>query len=100
MEELSMGKWWRQKSGQAKAITALAVLLTLQIGLCFSTPVTVLPVFELFMGPNAESELGWGLIIWQFIFCMITLALIVIATVWWIPGLSSGKKKSRKDTND
>ena len=33
--------WWQQKSRRSKAITILATLLILQIGLCFGTPLGV-----------------------------------------------------------
>jgi len=44
--DLSFGKWWKRRSGGAKTVVALAVLLILQIGLCFSSDLTVIPAYE------------------------------------------------------
>lgn len=38
---MSFQSWWQQKSRRSKAVTVLATLLTLQIGLCFGTPAAV-----------------------------------------------------------
>jgi len=38
---MSFQSWWQRKSRRAKAITLLATLLTLQVGLCFGTPAGV-----------------------------------------------------------
>lgn len=38
---MSFQSWWQQKGRRSKAITVLATLLILQVGLCFGTPVEV-----------------------------------------------------------
>ncbi|WP_348262161.1 hypothetical protein P8935_20440 [Telmatobacter sp. DSM 110680] len=38
---MSFRSWWQYKSRRAKAITVFATLLTIQIGLCFGTPVGI-----------------------------------------------------------
>ena len=38
---MSFQSWWQQKNRRAKAVTVIATLLILQIGLCFGTPVGV-----------------------------------------------------------
>jgi hypothetical protein len=96
---VSVGKWWKQKSGQAKTVTALAVLLMLQIGLCFSTP-AMMPWYESIFGPSRDSELGLGLMIGQGLLCLVNLVVLFVVVVAWLPGLSSGKKKPRRGSND
>lgn len=98
---MKIKRWWYQKSGQAKAITALSVLLILQIGLCFSTETVTswaTAIFHLHRSDDPMESLG--LMVWQGVFCVVTLVLIVVAGVFWLPGLSSGSKGSRKDTDD
>lgn len=38
---MSIQSWWQQKNRRAKAVTVLATMLILQIGLCFGTPKSV-----------------------------------------------------------
>ena len=35
---MSVQSWWQKKNRRAKAITILATVLVLQVGLCFGTP--------------------------------------------------------------
>lgn len=46
---------WQQKSGRAKAITIVATLLILQIGLCFGTPLGVSWFDTLFPTPEGRN---------------------------------------------
>jgi hypothetical protein len=77
-----MGKWWKNKSGLAKTITALAVLLLLQMGLCFASPGEP-PWFDwLFrIRPNPFQELRLGLIVVEFYLCLFTFLLLLIAVL-------------------
>jgi hypothetical protein len=97
---MKLPEWWIRKSGQAKTITLLAALLTLQIGLCVSTETITnslhMPI------PQGYDHPMWNLnlMVWQFFLCLVTLALIVALAVWWHQGLSSSRKKSRQGKND
>jgi len=98
---VSLGEWWKRQSGGAKAMTVLATLLTLQIGLCFSTGLTVLPAYQAIFGPSSDSELGLGLIIWQGILCGVTILLLAITVI--VVGVGGGfskKDRSRRDSDD
>jgi hypothetical protein len=92
--------WWKHKSGQAKTITLLAVLLTLQIGLCFSTGTITNALGT--STPKGYDDPMWdlNLMVWQCFLCFVTLALIVVLAIWWHPGISSSRKKSRQGKND
>jgi hypothetical protein len=97
---MKMPGWWKRKSGQAKTITLLAVLLTLQIGLCFSTGTITNSLHTPI--PQGYDHPMWDftLMLWQCLFCVVTLALIVVLAVWWHPGISSSRKQSRQGKND
>jgi hypothetical protein len=77
-----MKKWWRNKSGRAKTITALAVLLLLQMGLCFASPGEP-PWFDwLFrIRPNPFAHIHLGLIVVEFYLCLFTFLLLLIAVL-------------------
>ena len=98
---MGIQNWWKRRSGGAKAVTVLATLLTLQIGLCFSTGLTVLPAYQAIFGPSSDSELGLGLIIWQGILCGVTILLLAVTVIGaaWVGGFSK-KDRSGKDSND
>jgi hypothetical protein len=57
---MSYQSWWQQKSRRSKAITILATLLILQIGLCFSTPVGV-SWFDNHLGTRLDPDSYGGL---------------------------------------
>jgi hypothetical protein len=97
---MKLSDWWKRKNGQAKTITLLAVLLTLQIGLCFSTE-TITNALHASI-PQGYDHPTWNITlwIWQFFLCLVTLALIVVIAIWWHPGISSSRKKSRQGKND
>jgi len=90
-----------RKSGGAKAVTVLATLLILQIGLCFSTDATVLPAYRAIFGPSYDPELGLGLVMWQGILCGVTIMLLALTAIGvGVGGGFSKKNRSRKDSND
>ena len=98
---MGVGKWWKQQSGGLKVVTALAALMTLQLGLYWTTQFTVLPTYETIFGPSRDSELGLGLIIWQGLLCGVTGALLAGSII--VVGVSGGfskKKDSGEDSND
>jgi hypothetical protein len=78
---MSFATWWRDKSSTAKAITILSTLLILQVGLCFSTPYTLRPMYEAIAHPKPEAYVDLGLMFWQAIFCVLTLAILIITVV-------------------
>ena len=70
--------WWRKKSGGAKAVTALAILLVLQIGLCFASPGEPAWFVALFQIRRNPDQLRLGLIILEAYGCLFTFALLLI----------------------
>jgi hypothetical protein len=60
--------WWKRRSGYAKTIALLVVLLILQFGLC-----GVL---------NSNEEFGGSTI--QGIFLIVTLVLLIVVFVAWL----------------
>jgi hypothetical protein len=98
---MKLGKWWKRRSGWAKAVTILAALAMLQVGLCFTTPVTVLPIHDAIYGKRSDAEVGLGLVVWQFLLCGITFGLLALATiVAGFGGHFSAKEQSTEDSND
>ena len=97
----SLRSWWTKNSGGAKIVTVLAALLVLQIGLCWTTPFTVVPAYLAVHGPSSDSELGLGLMIWQGILCIVTfLALFVAAVAWAAEGRNSRDSNENEDNDD
>jgi hypothetical protein len=95
------GKWWKRRSGWARAVTILATLATLQVGLCFTTPFTVLPIYDAIYGKRSNAEVGLGFMILEFLLCLVTFALLGIATiVAALGGHFSAKAQSKEDSND
>jgi uncharacterized membrane protein len=96
-----MAHWWGRKSGWAKAVTALAVLLIVQMGLCFSTSYTVQPLYDALFGPSSGEMPGLGLVIVQAMLCVVTVVLLFIAVIVAAAGGHfSGKSNSEGDLHD
>lgn len=90
--------WWYRHDGRSKAITALAVLLLLQIGLCFSSP-GVAPWFgRTFHITSLDDPMQTLLLMfWQERLCVLT-ACLLIAVAMGFPFLThSGKKRGKSD---
>jgi hypothetical protein len=90
-----------RRSGGAKTVVVLAVLLILQIGLCFSTDSTVMPAYEAIFGPTHDPESGLGLVIVEAILCAVTFVALLIAGL--AVGASGGfaaKDDSKGDSDD
>lgn len=85
---------WTTKSGRAKAITILAVLLILQVGLCFGTP-------RLADWSNAELRFPsdpMDVVTWmlgQLMLGGVTAALLISALIGWFP--PARKSTHKKD---
>jgi 4-amino-4-deoxy-L-arabinose transferase-like glycosyltransferase len=93
--------WWKRRSGGAKTVVVLAVLLILQIGLCFSTDSTVLPAYVAIFGHGSESELGLSLVVFQAILCAVTIvALLIAAIAVGAGGGFAAKGDSKGDSDD
>ena len=97
---VNMGAWWRQKSHAAKAMAVLLLLLTLQIGLCVATPSIGRWADSIAHTPQGEGWGTFGLILWEFYFCLLTLLLLVIAALWGLAGWIAGKTRRPKDLDD
>jgi hypothetical protein len=70
-----------RRSGGAKTVVVLALLLILQIGLCFSTDSTVLPAYEAIFGASHDPEAGIGFAVVQAMLCGVTFVALIIAVV-------------------
>jgi hypothetical protein len=93
--------WWTCKSGKEKVITVLAVVLILQIGLCFSTPALmpwVAAVFHIRHGNNPLDDLGPMVV--QMFLCIGTIVFLIIEAVFGTPGLSSDKNDGERDGDE
>ena len=98
---MTMANWWKRRSGAAKTVTVLAVLLTLQIGLCFSTPYTVQPIHDAMFGRDTGEMADLGLWVIQAFLCVFTLVLLIIALI--VAAASprpAAKTDSQGDLND
>ena len=78
---MSLNTWWKCRNGWAKAVTILSMLLILQIGLCFSTPTMVQPVYMAIVGHDTENEMGLGLVVWQALLCIATFVVVLVFAV-------------------
>jgi hypothetical protein len=76
-------------------VVVLAVLLILQIGLCFSTDSTVMPAYEAIFGRSSDPEAGIGFAVAQAMLCGVTLLALIIAVV---ATANSGGFKARGDS--
>ena len=95
-----MGAGWRQKSVAAKAMVVLPLLLIVQIGLCIATPSLARWSDSISHKPQGEDWGTFGLVLWEFYFCLLTLLLLVIAALWRLVGWIAGKTRRRKDSGD
>lgn len=88
---MSFSDWWRKKSGRAKTLTVLSVVLLLQIGLCFGTPAATSWFDDLFrIHPDDQfSFVGWMMI--EALLCIVTVVLL-FAAAFGFSGLFPDKK--------
>jgi len=92
---------WKQSSVPAKSVAVLAVLLILQIGICFSAPQEQ-PWFKILfhMNPNPVWEDGIGAWIEQAMFWALTFVLLIIAFFVWLTVRIPNEELREKDSND
>lgn len=76
-------------------MAVLAVLLILQIGLCFSTDSIVTPAYEAIFGASHDPEAGIGFAVVQAMLCGVTFVALLVAIV---ATASSGGFKARGDS--
>ena len=93
---MKIGQWWKQSSRVAKVVTFLAVLLTLQMGLCFASPGEPAWFDSLINVPYTPSgEFRVGLLVAEAVLCVCTLVLLIIAVlVWMAHSLKVGKARA------
>ncbi len=73
---------WKQKSVPAKVVTVLAVLLILQIGLCFGAPITATCFDALFHLKPSYGALEWlGMMSILAITSILTAAALIVAAI-------------------
>jgi len=96
---LRIAEWWRHKSGKAKTVTVLAVVLIAQIGLCFSTEPVMHWLSPFFPRIDNDPMESLGLMIWQAMFCLLTIGMIFVASVFWLPGLKDAKKQEKRNND-
>jgi hypothetical protein len=70
---------WKQSGWAAKTVAALAVLLTLQIGLCFASPDEPPSFDALFHIQPGQDELRIGLVFAEALGCVVTFIMLLIA---------------------
>jgi hypothetical protein len=90
---VNIGIWWRRKSGAAKTMAVLLLLLALQIGLCIATPSLDHWADSISHKPQGEDWGTFGLVLWELYFLLLTLLLLVIAALWWLVGWIAGKTR-------
>jgi hypothetical protein len=75
---------WKQSSGTAKIVVALALLFVLQIGLCALTPTALSWRQAMLNRPQSDDPFeSWGLMFFQAVFCFITFVALI--AVWLRP---------------
>jgi hypothetical protein len=94
------GNWWQKRSGQAKTLIVLFVILPLQIWALLETPALAAWTDRLLHIPRGEEWGTFGTILWELCFCGLTLLVIVIAALWRLARWMTEKKSARKDFND
>jgi hypothetical protein len=82
---MSLREWWRNRSGRAKAVTVLATILILQIGLCFGTPSIVNSFQAIFHLKPSDDEFGDGLgyMMLEALLCIVTLLALIVVPLFF-----------------
>jgi len=91
---MNVKRWWHEKSGRSKVLTALATILILDIGLCFATPEIVPPLWSL-LGVRNEGNDDLGLMVLQAIFCAALFVAIALVGILWTSDARSGSRKRK-----
>ena len=76
---MSLKTWWRQKTGPAKFVTALAAMLIVQMGLCFVSPGEPVWFDRLLHIKTDPHQFRFGLVLLEFYLCIATVVLLVVA---------------------
>lgn len=89
--------WWYLRDGRSKAITVLAVLLLLQIGLCFQSPKVAPWFIRTFHVTSLDVPMqGLSLMIWQAALCAITACLLIAVVI----GLFLSPRRAKNQHED
>ncbi len=86
--------WWQRKNRRAKAVTVLAALLILQVGLCFGTPVGVSWYHNIFPSHSSDPLEAIGYMVIEALACILTLILVFLAAINWLPGFRTVRART------
>jgi hypothetical protein len=75
---MNFSNWWRRKSGRAKTVTVLAVVLLLQIGLCFGTPEATSWFDDLFRIHRDDPFYALGWMMFEALLCIVTVIVLFV----------------------
>jgi hypothetical protein len=90
---MSLKTWWRAKSGKAKTITTLCVLIILNTGLCFLIPSAA----EMFHLGGQDPMSGLGLMVVQAGLDILLVFVLICVAIFWRPGRNSPDVKEFHD---
>jgi len=94
---MSLKTWWRTKSGKAKTITTITVLIILNTGLCFLIPTTVEWAASTFHLGYQDPMSGVGLMAIQAVLDVVLIFVLICVAIFWRPGQSP---PGGRDLND
>jgi uncharacterized membrane protein len=86
---MSLKTWWRTKSGKAKAVTVLAVLIILNTGLCFLIPSAAEWAVATFHLGYRDPMSGLGLMVIQALLDVVLLVVLLFVAIFGRSGQSS-----------
>ena len=79
---MSLGSWWKARSGPAKTLVVASLLLVLQIvGLLETQTITQWVDARLHI-PGGEQWGSFGLVLWELLLIAANMAVMAIATLW------------------
>jgi hypothetical protein len=97
-----MSKWerWKRSSWPAKAVAALAVLLILQVGLCFGAPISAAGFDALFHLKPRYGPLEWlGMMTILAVTSLVSAVALIVAAIL-LASRRVNPAEARKDPND
>jgi hypothetical protein len=92
---MSVGTWWKSRSGAGKAIIVASVLLVLQIAGLLATQTITLWADAQFHIPRGEGWGTFGLVLWEFLFLAANVLVIATALVWLAVHGMRGKRATK-----
>lgn len=98
---MTIQSWWQQKNRRAKAVTALATLLILQIGLCFGTPKGVSWLDDLASTHlNRDPFAALGYMFFEAILAIVVFLVLVGVLIFYRGSDAQGKTLSAVPNED